>query len=113
VLPALPHRDLAEHSATLPDTHTNMASIPDILLKPLRWASPRAIFLNRVIDQFQSAGSDDCIKAVTMAQVLTKSKRHANHRLEHLQAKGIKAAAVPADLSDPNTARDLVSFVRP
>jgi protein gp37 len=75
--------------------------VPDKLLEPLRWSTPRTIFVNSMSDLFQEAVSDEYIIAVTTVmlhanwhtyQVLTK---RADRMEQLLRTKLREAAAAP------------------
>jgi protein gp37 len=72
--------------------------VPEKLLEPLRWSTPRTIFVNSMSDLFQEVVSDEYIVAVTTVmlqanwhtyQVLTKRAE----RMEHLLRTKLRAAA--------------------
>ena len=72
--------------------------VPDKLLEPIRWSTPRTIFVNSMSDLFQEAVSDEYIVAVTTImlhanwhtyQVLTKRA----DRMEHLLRTKLREAA--------------------
>ena len=72
--------------------------IPDKLLEPLRWPSPRTIFVNSMSDLFQDATPDEYVTDVTTVmlhanwhtyQVLTKRAE----RLKHLLSTSLREAA--------------------
>jgi protein gp37 len=77
--------------------------VPEKLVEPLRWSTPKTVFVNSMSDLFQDAVPDDYVEAVTNVmlhanwhtyQVLTKRAE----RLHHLLTTKLKKAAHAAHI---------------
>lgn len=77
--------------------------VPEKLGEPLRWRTPKMVFVNSMSDLFQEGVSDDYIEAVT--KVMVKANWHTyqvltkrSERMKHLLSTKLKTAAMAPNI---------------